>query len=281
MSNPEAAGHSSLVTSIGSVAELFHRLNRVIPEDQKVVVVPASMPVGEAFVIMRKNGFSQLPVVEGHTVLGMFSYRSFAAGILRMGRGKSDPGNLPVEDFVEKVEFVRATQEFKSLFDWLNRDDVVFVGDPDGLQAVVTTMDILQYLYNVANPFVFLAEIELALRALITRAVTGEQLAACARVALSSKYGEGKVPTKVTEMSFNDYATLIGAKDTWQHFTDGFGARRESVLAKLDDICDLRNNIFHFKRELTWDDHEKLMAHRDWALQRITKSDALLKGERP
>lgn len=263
-----------------SVAKLFHRLNRVIPENQVVAVVAPTTKVSEALQTMKKMGYSQLPVVEGDAVLGTFSYRSLAEGAVRLGKLKTKIGDFPVEEFVEKAEFARVTDEFNAIFDWLDRDSAVFIGEPDRLQGIVTAIDVLRYLYCVASPFVLIAEIELALRALISLAVDDELLITCAKVTLASKYGDDKIPMTVSEMEFNDYIQLVGHGDNWKHFAHSFGGMRETVRAKLEDIRDLRNNIFHFKRELTLEDHQKLAQYRDWALMRARKSDALQKGGR-
>jgi hypothetical protein len=58
------------------ISELFHRINRVIPLDQLLVSVSPDTPVVEAIRLMQKRGFSQLPVIEGTELLGVFSYRS-------------------------------------------------------------------------------------------------------------------------------------------------------------------------------------------------------------
>lgn len=262
-----------------SVAELFHRLNRVLPEDQTLIKVSPTTKISEALRILRKGGFSQLPVVEGDTVLGIFSYRSLAECIVRMGKAKAEIGEMAVEDFVEtKVPFARVTDEFDEIFDWLDRDGAVLIGDPNRLQGIVTAMDVLRYLYGVANHFVLIAEIELALRALISLAVEGDLLAACAKRSLVSKYGEDKIPTKLSDMEFNDYIQLVGHGDNWQHLLGVFGGMRETTRAKLEEIRDLRNDIFHFKRELAWEDHEKLVQHRDWMLMKARKADARRKG---
>ena len=277
--NALKALHIVQLNSAGqSVAELFHRLNRVIPEHQEIVSVTPTTTVSEALRTMKKMGYSQLPVVEGKAVLGIFSFRSFAQGIVQFGKLKTAIGDMPVDEFVEKAEFARITDEFKAIFDSLDRDGAVLIGEQDRLQGVVTAIDVLRYLYGVASPFVLIAEIELALRALISVAVDDELLIDCAKRALLSKYSEDKMPTTVGQMEFNDYIQLVGNGDNWQHFELVFGGMRETVRAKLEDVRDLRNSIFHFKRELTWEDHEKLAQYRDWALMRARKSDALKKG---
>lgn len=257
-----------------SVAEIFHRLNRVLPEDQRMVTVTPTTKVSKALHLMRKGGFSQLPVVEADTVLGIVSFRSIAEGVVRIGKSKTEPADLPVEEFIEKVQFARVTDEFDAIFDWLDRDNAVLVGEPDRLQGIVTAMDVLRYLYGVANHYVLIAEIELALRALIAIAVQGELLTECAKRSLSSKYEEGHIPTSLSNMEFNDYIQLVGHGENWKLFASVFGGMRETTRAKLEEIRDLRNDIFHFRRELTWEDHETLVQHRDWMLLKARKADA-------
>jgi CBS domain-containing protein len=263
-----------------SIAKLFHRLNRVVPENQVVTKVAPTTTVAEALKLMKKTGYSQLPVMEGDAVLGIFSYRSFADGIARIKKPRTEIGDLTVEEFVEKAQFARVTDEFNAIFDWLDRDNAVLLGEPDRLLAIVTAMDVLRYLYQVASPFVLVAEIELALRALISIAVKAELLVSAAKASLSSKYGEDKIPLTLSEMEFNDYVQLVGHGDNWKHFATVFGGMRETVRAKLEEIRDLRNDIFHFKRDLTLDDHEKLAQHRDWVLMKARVADARSKGGR-
>jgi hypothetical protein len=142
-------------------------------------------------------------------------------------------------------------------------------------------MDVLRYLYGIANHFVLIAEIELALRALIALAVENELLASCAKRSLGSKYEEDRIPTKLSDMEFNDYIQLVGHGENWEHFKIVFGGMRETTRAKLEEIRVLRNDVFHFKRELTWEDHEKLAQHRDWVLLKARKADARQKGIQP
>jgi CBS domain-containing protein len=261
-----------------SIAELFHRLNRVIPEDQIVTKVEPTTTVADALQMMKKAGYSQVPVLEGQEVLGLFSYRSLALGLTKMGRPKSEIGALPVEEFVEKAHFARITDDFAATFERMDHDGAVLIGEQDRLQGIATAMDVLRYLYGVASPFVLLAEIEMALRALIGSAVTGELLAECAKASLTSKYSEDKIPTDLSHMEFNDYIQLVGHGGNWKYFEQVFGGMRETARAKLEEIRDLRNDVFHFKRELTPDDRENLAQDRDWVLMKARKADARRKG---
>ncbi len=213
-----------------SVTELFHRLNSVLPVDQQIVAVPPDMLAVDALKKMKEHRFSQLPVVVGREVLGLFSYRSFANAVVTLGQSapknqRFNPLELLVEDCLEKPTFARVTDEFVEWFDFIDQFDSVLVGEPNRLQGIVTAMDILRYLYGVASPFVLIAEIELALRALIQLAVAPETLAACAKECLKDKYAD-QLPTRLEDMTFNDYVQIIGDGRSWDHFQTFMGGNR-------------------------------------------------------
>src|SRR5262245_49483591 len=70
--NGEYLDAGSIAAAPRCIAELFHRLKRLIPENQTVTTVGPNASVAETLKIMRKGGFSQVPVVEGTPVLGLF-----------------------------------------------------------------------------------------------------------------------------------------------------------------------------------------------------------------
>ena len=188
-----SGGTDSLARDARCVTELFHRLNSVLPQEQKVVSVPPDLPAVDALKRMEEHGFSQLPVTVGKEVLGVFSFRSYANAVVGHAERatknqKFNPLELLVEDCLQKVVFARVTDEFVEWFEFIDKHDALLVGEPNHLQGVVTAMDILRYLYGVASPFVLIGEIELALRALMQLSVTVETLTTCARECLKEKY---------------------------------------------------------------------------------------------
>lgn len=268
----------SLSGDAQSVTELFHRLNSVLPVEQQIVSVAPDLLAVDALRKMKEHRFSQLPVVVGREVLGLFSYRSFANSVVTLGQAASkskkfDPLELLVEDCLEKPTFARVTDEFAEWFDFIGQNDALLVGEPNRLQGIVTSMDILRYLYGVASPFVLIAEIELALRALIQLAVTAEALAACAMECLKDKY-QDQPPTRLGDMSFNDYVQIIGDGRSWEHFQPFMGGNRARTRARLEQLRDLRNVIFHFKHSISAEEYETLAAGREWMLLKARAAEA-------
>jgi len=264
----------------GSITDLFHRLNRVLPEGQQVLTVPGEMLASEALKLLRQHHYSQVPVIVAGEVLGLFSHRSFSEAILASVVSKASSKfaleNLTVEECLENVEFVRITDEFESWFDWLDSHNAVLVGEAHRLQGIVTPMDVLRYLYEVASPFVLVAEIELGLRALMRLAVTDGKLADCAKTSLSTAYAAEKLPIALEQMTFHDYVQIIGDGRHWPLFEPVFRGTRERTRTKLEEMNDLRNDVFHFRKPSV-EDHERLAAFRDWVLTRARAAEARAK----
>jgi len=231
----------------------------------------------EALKRMKSDKFSQLPIVVGREVLGLFSYRSFANAVVVLSQKASDhtlnPLELLVEDCLEKPEFARVTDEFSEWFETIDKYDAVLVGEPNRLQGIVTAMDILRYLYGVASPFVLLAEIELSLRGLIQSAVEPNELSKCIEKCNEEK-GVRRVPSRLNEMTFGAYLRVITHERNWEQFQPFFGGSRMRTMAKLEQLRDLRNTIFHFKRELSVVEHETLADGREWMLLKARAAEA-------
>ena len=259
-------------------SELFHRINRIIPENQNLLSVPPSCRARDAVDLMRQHGYSQVPVVQGREVLGVFSYRSFSkeAATTTLDTLKSQgcaPGDLPVDEFLEKFEFANVTEEMSRVFDYMDRDNGVLVGSPDRLIGILSPMDFLLYLYRVASPFVMVSEIELALRALIRLSLNDAELASAAKRCLAGVYDtKTGVPETLENMTFENYRSLISHGETWPRFESFFGGTRIRTSGKLKEIGAIRNDLFHFKRQIAVLDHQTLAGHRDWLLSKIKQA---------
>lgn len=256
------------------LSELFHMVNRILPEDQVVVSVSADTLAGEALKLMQKHNFSQLPVLEGNSVLGLFSYRAFALEVANSHDPKVNPTSLPVEEFLEhdKPQYARLSDEFRGLISILDKKDSVVVSGPENLLGILTPMDVLCYFYDVASAYVLIEEIEVTLRALIDTCIPDDNIFCfCISNALSAKYGDRVVPERLEEMTFDDYIALLRDGRNWQYFTTVFGECRVRTKTKLEPIRDLRNDVFHFRRELSVEDHQQLSSCRNWLKTRIRK----------
>src|SRR5439155_15448911 len=122
-----------------------------------------------------------------------------------------------------------------------------------------------------------LQEIELALRGLIEACVSEVELADCIERTLRKRYEETKrpAPSRLAELTFEDYRTIVSAKDNWRFFEGVLGRSRELVASKLELVRKVRNDVFHFREVVAVLDHQILATTRNWLLDK-----ALLLRER-
>jgi predicted transcriptional regulator len=261
------------------VSELFHRINRIIPETQSLLTIPPDCSVRDAIAQMLLHGYSQVPVVDNGEVLGVFSFRSFAKGAAEppltvWTQQKCAPGDLTVDEFLEQFNFASVTDEMRTVYEAMDRDNGVLIGSRECLIGILAPMDFLRYLDRVASPFVMISEIELAIRELIRMSMDPERIAQAARHCLSAVYKEkDNIPTTLEEMSFDNYQTLLSHGDSWPEFEPIFGGTRTRISGKLRELGAIRNDIFHFKREIRMQDHEVLSSHRDWLLSKVKQAE--------
>jgi len=267
MSDQTADRSSQQEGETQSLAELFHLVKTLIPEGQRPETAERDWTVSKALNMMRQKYYSQLPVVSGDAVLGVFSYRSLAVRLLEIGELGEDFADLPVEEFMEDFVYVQPSENWETILPHLDRDDGVLIGHRDGLEGILTATDVLNYLHDIARPFVALAEIELSLRRLIRACVDDQALQACIRNSLSDKYGEEALPTSLEDMTLNDYAQIICHGLNWAHFGLAFGStefQRKDAQHRLSEVRDLRNVVFHFRRRLTEAEEGAIARHRQW-----------------
>ncbi len=264
-----------------SLKDLFHRVGRILPEEQELIAVTPATTVRDALDLMKEHNVSQVPIVAGNEVLGVFSYRSFAENVLGLAKKERNLAELPVEAFCEDLEFAQISDELSELIDELELKDAVLIGSENRLRGIVTIADALRYFYGVASAYVILREIELAIRELIRSCVNDEELMEYVNRCLRKSYEERslRVPCGLVEMSFQDYVTILGFRGSWEKFKDAFGLVPSMAQAKLAPLPDLRNNVFHFRRELTAGEYDTLRDARDWLLKRIRLVEASRKIE--
>lgn len=244
----------------------FHLVKSALPADQVLISAQAGTPTADVLREMLAKKLSQVPVLKNNVVLGMFSLRSFASRSLGLANRRRWPSEVPVEDMTEKPSYVQGVDELARVIDELDKHDAVLLGTRQQCDGVLAAMDVLRYLFGVAEPFILLGEIEHSLRALISRSVDTAQLARCVAVAngRSPTREDGTVPGKLNEMTFDHYRRIVCDGDNWAVFQPVFAGDRRLASERLTKIGRLRNIVFHFRRGLSGEERAELAATRDW-----------------
>jgi hypothetical protein len=137
-------------------------------------------------------------------------------------------------------------------------------------------VDVLRWLHARTEPFVRLSEIERSLRQIVRQKLTRDEIAACARRALRSKFNEqtDAVPVELDAMTLDELRLLVINGENWKLLQPALGTNRNIARGYLDDLPELRNTVFHFRRDLEADELEKISAARWWLLMRASALEA-------
>jgi len=244
----------------------FQDVGSLFPGDVEPVCLELDASVMDALRLMASHRYSQLPIISDGQVRGIFSMWSLTQHLIDSPEIKLQ--NLTVEDVMDQpLPSVTVEHSLDQVLGYLDQHDAVLVQSPHGIQAVATSTDALNYFRRVAEPFVVLQEIELGLRSLIDACVSDTQLQECVERALSKKYESGKIPlpSGLDKMSFEDYSTMITARDNWEYFAWVFGKNRALFQSRLQLVRKIRNHVMHF-REISVNDHQSLLSTRNWLL---------------
>jgi CBS domain-containing protein len=264
------------VSEIPDEISTFQDVGRLFPGETNVRTVPSGTMIRDALKLMLELRYSQLPIVDDGRVRGVFSLWSLARQVA--STPKMNPAELSVEDVMENVPTVTVDDSLHEVLDLLSRFEALLVGSPRGLQAIATQADMLRYFYSIARPFVLLQEIELALRAVILRAAPGEKLQQCIDNAIRGFYEKVRKkepPSRLEDMTFEDYRMLIISAKNWPLFQDMLGRNVDFITTRLERIRDLRNDVFHFRSDLAVVDHQTLALTRDWLLDKLRAAGVL------
>lgn len=247
----------------------FFRVARIIPPDQEVLGISPGTKVRAALELMSGRGFSQLPVMAGGTVIGVFTYRSLAQHLENVRR-QDDPLDMAVDELLEDLSFVRPGADIGEVMHLIDRDDAILVGDEQRLLAVATAADVTQFLWQTTRPFIIIRDIELAIRDLMHHACPSvDELSGRIASALSKPQEKGAAKILEDLTLGQIILVLINTDNFGQCFRAAFGGNRDLVRSKLDSTCSIRNKVFHFLGDISPDEMEVLLTTWRWLERKI------------
>lgn len=263
-----------------AAGDIYHRVRQLIPADQDLLTLDVGTSALDGLRELGRHSYSQAPVMSARGCVGVFSYRSFARTVAVFPEGQGGFGQIAVEDCVEQLPYVRLEDEIEDIFDKLNEHNAVLVGEPARVLAITTSMDALYYLYEIANGYVLMRQIELALRQIIRFSTTAEILADCIGAAVTQKYVKQRrrAPDRIEDMDFSDLCTIITNGRTWSYFTSVLGGNRDLVKTRLGGLSSIRNDLFHFRRQISAEEYETLAMARNWLLLKIEFAETAAGG---
>jgi hypothetical protein len=233
----------------------------LLPKDQQPLMLNGATLAGDAIERLVDNGFSQVPVTDkAGRIIGVFSWRAFGKRVADLHATKIKPTELPIREAMEPARFIEPDLYIDTETDWGDIDHIL-VGTDDNLLGILCIADVFGRLNDFAEAFVLLYEIEHEIRDLIHDVCddsTIDRLIAELRLPPNSRR-----PECLEEFTFNQYGLMICSKNNWDVFEPLFDTMRELVNADFNEVNELRNIVFHFRRGITPKDTDRLRRFRD------------------
>ena len=212
--------------------------------------------------------FSQFPVIdENKRIVGVFSYRSLGERVYEL-QDKIALLPLPVSECLEAAKFL-GPDDYIDTSNAVNfyQDDYVIVGAPDQVLGILSVADVFIRLNDFAEAFVLLHETELGVRRLIEQSLGPEGVSEALKTINTRNRQQGlhaRPLMTIEDCEFHHYIDLVTSRSNWPAFEKSFPtATRELINRELVLVNNIRNDVVHFRRQITRVDSVVLKRFRD------------------
>jgi CBS domain-containing protein len=217
------------------LADPAHRINRLASANKPPVSVKPDATVAEAITLMLLHDYSQLPVMQNERdVKGIISWHSLGA---RLAIGCSCEF---VRDCMEKHQEIRSDASLFDAVGIIAEHDCVLIRAPNKtIGGIVTGSDISTQFKQLAEPFLFLGDIERHVRYLISANFTKEEL----QQAKDPEDTERQIGD-VSDLALGEYVRLLQNPTNWEKLK--MRLDRKTFVEQLDRVREIRNDVMHF-----------------------------------
>ena len=192
---------------------------------------------------MHMNGYSRLPVMKTERdVSGIVTWESIGTR-LSLGRECSF-----VSQCMEPAEVIPGDTRLFDAIRKVAENGYVLVRSKDKtITGIVTATDLSHQFGQLAEPFLFVGEIEGHLRNLIHGKFTLDQLQAAS--------GNDRPIAGSADLTFGGYCRLLENKDNWKLLE--LNVDRAEFTKHLQSVRKIRNDVMHFNPDGLDDDQRK------------------------
>lgn len=227
----------------------------LIENQGNVVVVQKNDGIATALDLMIEHDFSQLPVVdEKGTLLGMITYESILRAV-RSFNTKLD--QLSVRDAMVAAPSHAREDDLFDLLDELKLTNAVVIVEPEGyVTGIVTSYDAARFLRNRTEDLMHVEDIEFIIKDLVRKFYAGEKIS-------SSRNAK-----PFEELNLGDYINLLLSREIWKFYAPVLNIEKEALSELLVKIRQTRNDLAHFRTEISPGSRDELRYCASWLRSR-------------
>ncbi|MEO7840927.1 MAG: DUF4268 domain-containing protein [Anaerolineales bacterium] len=237
------------------------------------VTIQRDESVAKAWSLMMKNDFSQLPVVDAHNrPLGMVTSERILRAVNNFRAQLNELHARDVMVEVSKADLFDLEEDLFALLKQLKLASAVLIVDQQNtLIGIVTSYDATEYFQNRAENLMRVEDIEVMVRDFVLTSYTladggrDEGLLTQAVLEVTPKWEAGTKRQKTfDQLSLHQYISMLISEQRWSFFEPIFKRSRASLQGLLNDVRNTRNELAHFRKELTIDQTDQLRFCAEW-----------------
>jgi len=257
-----------------------YSVEQIIQYPANLTCVQIDDAIMQALDLMIEHNYSQLPVLDTDgCLLGMVTYES----IMRATRSF----NVKLESLSVRDAMVKAPHHFQDddlfdLLDDLKNTNAVVIIDPGGHPTgIVTSFDTTEFLRDRTEDTMRLEEVELTIKDFIKLAyrndkgeIDEEKLnQAIGGLFVPKDIQQNKKPKAFDELSLNDYIILLTDRFAWDFLATILKIKRDALIELLQKVRKTRNDLAHFRGEISSRDRDDLRYCADWLTRRYQECE--------
>ncbi|MAT43667.1 MAG: hypothetical protein CL609_15120 [Anaerolineaceae bacterium] len=236
---------------------------------RKIVSVKMDDPASKAFGLMTEHDYSQLPIVDQDDhPLGMVTYESILRGMRNFDVRIEE---LSVRDVKINVPTFNLEDDLFDLLDQLKLKNAVLIVDPAYcLTDIVTSYDTTEYFRERTENIMRVEDIETMIKEFIRLAFSDSKNELDVEALNSAiihicKYKlNGAKTLSFEELTLSDYINLFLYHKTWNVLEPVFNKSNRFLRNLLDSVRKTRNDLAHFRNEITIEQQDKLIHCSAW-----------------
>ncbi len=242
---------------------------KLIEHQETVLCVRHDETVRDALTRMVTHDFSQLPVVDQQGYLtGMISEQSITRTLFHAGNSVA-LADLPVHHCQVRALTISPESDVFDALGQLKTVAAVVVVQNRKPMGIVTYYDATHFFRNVSEGLMYVEDIEVTLRQYIETIFSddGKLTAALIQTFGADKQNPSEPRKPYMRMSFHDHLQFIMAEKQWSQF-EPYLQPQGLFRQLLDQVRIIRNQLAHFRDELSPVQLNALLHARDWLASR-------------
>lgn len=253
-----------------------YSIDHLLENQRNVVVIQKTDAITTALDLMIEHDFSQLPVVdENGNLLGMITYES----VLRAAQSfNTKLDKLSIPDVMVNAPVHYREDDLFDLLDELKVTNAVVIVEPERyVIGVVTSYDASRFLRNRTEDLMHVEDIEFIIKELIKRTYANKRVelnlhrlesTTAQPSAQRSRQSGSKNAKPFEELNLGDYINLLMSKDIWKFCAPILKVEKESLYELLVRIRQTRNDLAHFRSEISPRSRDELKYCANWLRSR-------------